>query len=189
MKQAKRFVCLFLGCALVFWGAPDPGREEVSVCLQVDIPVSHDVLAWTQITAARIFGHIGLRLRWTCGEQAVVTMIRGSRTGDPDHALGFALPFSHGGVRATILYDRAGLLTAGLSSASSGVLLGHVVAHELGHVLLGVDSHAGSGLMRARWTLADLENMRMGPLAFTPEDAQSIRQNLSSLGQDGARGD
>ena len=48
--------------------------------------------------------------------------------------------------------------------------LGHVMAHEVGHVLMGVNSHAGEGLMRANW------NPRQSrPQTFTRNHVRQIR--------------
>src|SRR5215471_5741193 len=45
-----------------------------------------------------------------------------------------------------------------------GDLLGYVIAHELGHLLLGLNSHAGAGLMHGVWELADLQEAARGRL-------------------------
>ena len=55
---------------------------------------------------------------------------------------------------------------------SQGDLLGYVVAHELGHLLLGPDSHSPSGVMRAVWQFNDLKQAARGRLAFTPEQLE-----------------
>ena len=41
-------------------------------------------------------------------------------------------------------------------------ILGHAMAHELGHLLLGMNSHSPTGLMRAHWTSEDLANATVG---------------------------
>ena len=51
--------------------------------------------------------------------------------------------------------------------------LGHVIAHEVGHVLMGVNSHAGEGLMRANWN--PRENR---PQTFTRNQVQQIRRRF-----------
>ena len=57
-------------------------------------------------------------------------------------------------------------------------LLAHVFAHELGHLLLGRDSHS-IGLMSARWTKAELTLLVRDQLAFTDLDAAKLREAMS----------
>ena len=56
---------------------------------------------------------------------------------------------------------------------SPSVVLGNAMAHELGHLLLGTNSHSSSGLMRSHWTGKDLAKASKGNLRFSQE--QSIR--------------
>src|SRR5262249_44567920 len=55
-----------------------------------------------------------------------------------------------------------------------GDLLGDVVAHEVGHLLLGA-SHGRSGIMAARWQVRELQLASKGLLEFTPEEAERLR--------------
>jgi len=58
-------------------------------------------------------------------------------------------------------------------------ILGAAIAHELGHVLLGSDSHSAKGIMRPHWKGEDFARGPQGGLAFTPEQAQVIRTEAS----------
>jgi hypothetical protein len=60
-------------------------------------------------------------------------------------------------------------------SSFETVLLGHLMAHEMGHLLLGAGSHSVSGLMRAHWQQHELELVRQRTLAFTSGQVESIR--------------
>jgi hypothetical protein len=66
-------------------------------------------------------------------------------------------------------------------SATVGLVLGHVIAHELGHLLLQRATHSAAGLMRA--TL-DLRLAQQGRLLFTAPEAQAIR---AAIAQNAAR--
>jgi len=58
-------------------------------------------------------------------------------------------------------------------------LLGHVIAHEVGHVLLR-EGHAPHGLMSARWVDAELLQAKLGRLGFTETQGSRIRSRLGS---------
>lgn len=52
---------------------------------------------------------------------------------------------------ATVFPDRIAI-AASRVDADAGLLLGRVIAHEIGHLLLGVAYHGDAGVMRAVWT-------------------------------------
>ena len=58
-------------------------------------------------------------------------------------------------------------------------LLGHVIAHEVGHVLLR-EGHAPHGLMSARWVDPELLQAKVGRLGFTETQGSRIRSRLGS---------
>lgn len=64
-------------------------------------------------------------------------------------------------------------------SAKSGVplptILGRVTAHEIGHLLLGSNSHSAHGLMRASW---DVRWPHPSEWRFSREDAAAIRSRM-----------
>jgi hypothetical protein len=60
------------------------------------------------------------------------------------------------------------------------LVMGAVIAHETGHVLLRRKGHSPDGLMRAVLKAADWERAVMGLLWFAPGDAAVIRANASS---------
>lgn len=54
-------------------------------------------------------------------------------------------------------------------------ILGHVIVHEIGHLLLGPDSHSRSGVMRPDWDVEDLGAMARNFICFTSGQAHSVR--------------
>jgi hypothetical protein len=72
--------------------------------------------------------------------------------------------------RVKQLTDRTGM--------SVHQVLGHAIAHELGHLLLGSNSHSGWGLMRAVWNNQDLQRAAKGDLLFTSVEAEVIGQKV-----------
>ncbi|MCP5112280.1 MAG: hypothetical protein GY953_15760 [bacterium] len=58
------------------------------------------------------------------------------------------------------------------------VILGMVLAHEMGHLLLGTQSHSKTGVMRPRWSRLDLENAYFGRQRFTPRQVKRLQANV-----------
>jgi hypothetical protein len=83
------------------------------------------------------------------------------------------------GCYADLFYDRAQHLHE-ISGASLASILGHAIAHELGHLLLGTNSHSPAGIMRARWQPADLASASKGALLFSTVESQAMKNKLDS---------
>ena len=98
------------------------------------------------------------------------------RRARPDRAtLGMAIP---GARLVWVFVGRVEFLAAWCSARPSDVL-GHVIAHEIGHVLLGLGAHSSAGLMAA--TL-DLPRIALGGLWFDHGQAAIIRARLAGDG-------
>jgi hypothetical protein len=91
-------------------------------------------------------------------------------------ALGFALPCPEDltGCYAEVFYQRVAGWASGAGIARYQ-LLGHAMAHEIGHLLLGPNSHSGEGIMRPQWNPNDLAVIARVSLRFTPEQAGRLR--------------
>jgi hypothetical protein len=138
---------------------------------------SLQTVAFAQNITTRILAGAGVRVRWKSGTPRVVergTLAVVFESGAPASisrdALAYALPFQSGAA-IHVLYDRVsdvgprGLLPA---------VLGHVLAHEIGHVLRGDDGHQDSGVMKAHWSPGDFCAMSARPYAFTAGDVKMI---------------
>ncbi len=100
-----------------------------------------------------------------------------------DFALGFAQSPSRDGkfsVIANIFYHRVVELTqrARHRAATPVIILGHGMAHEMGHLLLDEPGHAVQGLMHAPWDLPHLKRASRGQLVFTSQQAERIRAQV-----------
>jgi hypothetical protein len=93
---------------------------------------------------------------------------------------GAAVPLSNGfGHRASVFYHRVDEL-AESGGASRALLLGHVMAHEIGHLLLGVNSHSETGLMHVPWGRDQREKAYLGTLLFTNNEAKQIQRQAAA---------
>jgi hypothetical protein len=86
-----------------------------------------------------------------------------------------------GGI-ANVFYDRVKEVSMrwGLFP---GQVLGDAIAHELGHLLLGV-RHSSQGVMKASWNSRDLHLASRGRLQFLPAQAVELQGAARSLRQD-----
>ena len=79
---------------------------------------------------------------------------------------------------AYVFRDRI-LNFAEVHSVSMTLLLGNIVAHEIGHLLLGTNSHAPAGIMRSNWRSAEVKQALMSTLGFTRQQAKTMQANVS----------
>lgn len=75
---------------------------------------------------------------------------------------------------ATVFSDRIGG-AAGRVGVQADTLLGLVIAHEIGHLLLGVGYHGETGVMRGEWPDQLLSGAR-GQWHFSQLEAAAMRQ-------------
>jgi hypothetical protein len=66
---------------------------------------------------------------------------------------------------------------------SRSVLLGTVIAHELGHLLLSTNSHSAFGLMRANWSGKELSAVEHRAMYFSSSESKRIQQAMMSRRQ------
>ena len=96
-----------------------------------------------------------------------------SRFNREDDAVGRAVS---GGRTVTVLYHRLEDVWDGHSDQAA-FLLGNVIAHEIGHLVLPRGSHSPTGLMVAEMNISMATSR---PLFFTPEQGRIIRSALAS---------
>lgn len=112
--------------------------------------------------------------------ELVVRLVRAPKLiGDP-RELGSALIDSAGyGTLATVFVDRVDAM-AQQASADRWSIVGRVMAHEIGHLLLGTHSHSDTGLMREMWTLNDLTRDRKEDWLFSRAQRERLHESLAA---------
>ena len=189
--------CAFAaGIEVLLATATARSAERLSIDCLVDdlVTVADDTLAEAQQSAARIFEPLAVQIVWfdttsalrrqkgfddLGAQKAFVTSLYVVRLVAKDggmtpseRSLGAAAV----GTRVAIIpYPRV-LELARNGSGTAGLVLGHVIAHELGHLLLQRATHSAAGLMRA--TL-DLRLAQQGRLLFTAPEARAIRAEIA----------
>jgi hypothetical protein len=175
----------------VFANAPDP-VPAIRVHVDNYSQASLSTLSGAERETGRILGKAGLRIVWlNCPVGSAPSVPQNPCQGplEPtdivlrivpeatkntfqDSVFGFAVV----PLVATVFYDDA-VLRARRDAAEFEVpiLLGCVIAHEIGHLFLGPNSHSASGVMQPLWQRKQLRQALTGALLFTPDQAKFIQ--------------
>ena len=81
------------------------------------------------------------------------------------------------GTLATVYLDRVDALAI-QAGADRGELLGHAIAHEVGHLILGSVEHSPFGLMRATWRVGELRRNSPIDWRFSGAQGEELRRRL-----------
>jgi hypothetical protein len=158
---------------------------EILVMNEAEVP--RELLQRAQDQAARIFQPTEVRLTWSDPTIAISTshdaalrltlkIISKPKLDGVTESMGLAIK---GGTLAYVFYDRVTEFARQRRCESTQVL-GHVLAHELGHLLLQRRPHSVNGVMRGSWDRAhDVPILCSSHgLPFTTEEANLIRRRL-----------
>ena len=170
-----------LGAAASADAADVPAGLHVAVAICDAQQAPPEIVASAQRIAGDVYGAIGVVLEWTdagcaAGDHSLtVNVITRTATAVDvtDLTLGFAEP---GTSVATVLYDRVARF-ARRYHVKRDVLLGYVIAHEVGHLLLPPNSHSWQGVMRP---VINLEDAAAKRLRFTREQGQQIVRRIET---------
>jgi hypothetical protein len=88
--------------------------------------------------------------------------------------------FATGSDLASVFYGRLTDFSDGFDGCDSEtpVILGDVITHELGHLLLGPGAHSPTGIMRGQWDRNYLRLALMGRQLFTPQQSALLQANV-----------
>ena len=173
----------------VLFGWVEAGAQkdpQITVVVYNDAAIPERVIKSAKGTAGRIFRDAGVAIVWrdhsdpaTGATELFVRIVR-RWLNLPGDDFGIAFVGGDGrGVQADIFYSGIEQLTND-TSASAAQIMGHVMAHELGHLFLGMNSHSSLGIMQAHWTDQQLRLMSKGILKFDKRQAEAIGARLTS---------
>lgn len=165
----------------------------ISVHDYADVPPFR--LAAAEASARRIFGLAGVKTEWlSCSPKLeesepadcstvdathlVLKILSGKTTANVryrDDVLGNVLLTDDAvSYFAYAFFDHIEMLEQRLNSP----VLGYVLAHEIGHLLLGSNTHSVSGIMSPHWNGPELLRISEGNLFFLPNECQKLRKRL-----------
>lgn len=93
-------------------------------------------------------------------------------------ALAVSYPRARCAKPITVYLDRVRALAPGANRESA--LLGYVLAHEIAHVIQGLNRHAEAGVMKARWSEADRAAIFARRLRFQDADRHLMHRALAA---------
>lgn len=184
----------------------DRPQPALSIKLISEGELSERTLIEAKQHVQRIFSDAGIEIEWSAGHGLPVTVILLSRSAekkvDPGCKMetGFALSDGRGARRAYVFADRVSQLawrrmrlatynafvsveerTAMLHrKASEGLILGHVIAHEIGHLLLPHGAHSAAGIMSPQIDNGDFRKALDGNLVFSAEQSGLMRTAIGA---------
>jgi hypothetical protein len=188
------------------WGRHQVARDaseqlHLTVGVYIYAPIPQYELATAERAASKIFQNVGVELSWVnCPMTGPTAQLNpdctGPRASADIHlniaqdlpqgpgvgkfAMGLAVtppPPSRGEI-ASISYARARKLLPDTHELTLGQLLGNGIAHEIGHLTLGTNSHSPSGLMCAHWNVNELKLAAYEELRFSEDQAATIRADV-----------
>jgi hypothetical protein len=171
---------------------------RVTISVHNDAGVSADTLRGAEMEASRVFRQSGIEVKWLncplpaegpedaaqCRTAVFPEYLQLRIARRSLNLSGFTFGISYlsadgTGCYANLFYDRVEELNA-RSHISLASILGHVAAHEIGHLLLGTNSHAESGIMRARWQSGELGSVSKGALFFSDTESRQMGNKLAT---------
>ncbi len=156
---------------------------------------SPTILTAAEHEADKILGKAGLRVMWLecplqltanapvlCNkldESDIAVRVLSGRSRDPLQSAAFGLAFPPS--LANVYYDRANDLARGqYVPLELPLILGCIIAHEIGHLLLGPNGHFTNGIMQRRWGPNQIRLAVTRRLFFTDEQSKIMRANAYS---------
>src|SRR5215469_15385250 len=151
---------------------------NVVVCLNAGADAA---VLQARMIASHVFARAGVRIDWrweirACPENGIAVILSDATPADRmPGALAYNQPYQ--GNRIVVFYDR---IVQSKPQVPVQVLLGHVLAHEIAHVLQGLSRHSSSGIMKAKWSSCDYADMRRNSFGFALEDIDLIHLGFAN---------
>lgn len=176
---------------------PTASKLKITVLIHNYAGVPGVILAKAQRFVHEVFERAGMTIAWheplslaarsddekaKTGLRVAIRIVPNRMIGDwagQHDLLGFSLVPANGkmGFVGGAYYERIEQLARRLGG-DTALVLGYVMAHELGHLLLGAHSHAHSGIMSYPLTRKELALASQGQLDFARSEVGRIRARL-----------
>jgi hypothetical protein len=175
LQMAITFLTIALGMGVAETSATPSSKPEVAVCMNARNDL--EAIMFARNLASRIFADAGVAIQWhgwNCPSDAIHISIS-YRTSPKLMPGTLAYASALEGPDIVVFYDR---MKRTSESHRFPYMFGHVLVHEITHILQGVDHHSEEGLMKATWDWRDYILMDGRGLRFANEDIALIHRGL-----------
>jgi hypothetical protein len=187
------------------FGEPNVAQSRLSLHLVNAAEISDEVIAATKAHVERIFNHAGVPIGWdeASSLQLTIVLVKADsyQLAMPDRSVtGFAVSNNgQGARRAYVFIDRVKQQVQDLfvsakncreytpetmaafdRKRTEALILGHVIAHEVGHLMLPHGAHSATGIMSPQIDAGNFAKALDAKLLFSSGQSQLIRQVLLS---------
>jgi hypothetical protein len=201
MHRITRALALLFALILSTAAVTAERHEERGVSIRIHdyVHLRHAGLVRAQEVVSQMYGAIGVRATWLeslrqndripSGHDGyeggpseltiiILTPAMAHRLAVPDPVIGYAAAARGvGGRIAYVIYDR--IRNVARDAAVDDMrLMGIVMAHEIGHLLLAHQFHSADGLMRGQWEPSEFRSVRPDDLQFSTSQVVEIRSAL-----------
>jgi hypothetical protein len=177
----RRSICLILVLVAVVPGCLAENTIQLTVVIYDHAHARPETVAAAEDVVSAIFRRADVYLIWREGF-AYAAERRASVNPEPEDPATLVITLQPESEAARY---SVGSMCGGIGFASSAIVfmrgfdatrLGYVMAHELGHILLGPNSHALVGIMQPILSWDDWQKAAQGTLDFTRSQKQQIRR-------------
>ncbi len=171
----KTLVLFSFGLSLQLAAADCGALRTVPIRLINEAAVNPSVMMTAQQEAAYVLKSLCVHVEWAASSSAPAlemrTLIAPAADGVTKHALGLTVLDAIHGNRGAIFLSRVRAAEAVYGRlVDFGRLLGCVLAHEIGHMLLNSNAHSPEGIMTANFGDAEMRKAAQRRLIFTRSD-------------------
>ncbi len=193
-RNLKGWAVVWIMTVPLFGAAEEPHNQQLTVFVAERAGTPAGVLAEAERNAAKVFHSAGVDIGWiNCDEKHLTEACQkvhqadlivhlvpraGALSGD---IFGVAFIEQGVGVYADVFFGSIQRLHEQDGAISLSPILGDVLSHEVGHLLLGSNSHSKDGIMQPHWSTQQLRQAAMGRLRFNKDQAEKIRNKILLL--------
>jgi hypothetical protein len=171
-------MAVLVGVGVCDGAIPQQDARRVTVCTaRVASPVA---FYQARTIASKMYAEIGVKIDWrsrgascTAVDAVIIEFTENTPAALLPGSLACALPYER--IHIRVFLDR---VKETVGPAAMPYVLAHVLVHEIGHLLQGINRHSETGVMKAQWDVDDYKRMVASPLPFTEEDVRLIHDGL-----------